>query len=361
MWLINWLGQRASKVLQWFGSSYSTWVSRLKSFFTHLRYYRDQAVKWAREWALPKIVSYWQDLKNRIYNAKLAAINWANNVGSNIRIWVDVKILNVKNLLGLRVSELTAEYQRMRAKIHKGDSRVETEVKTWAEVLFGRLLSPFKWILELKDLLQGLKELFTEENLKKLVTIFNSLFSFILTLATHPLETLIAIIEPIFLELLNFTLAYALGTEKYELPDWPDWSNFGGAGGGGFLPIGVKQDLNAPLKFLRVSGYTFNNPKGHMGIDLALSRGQAVYTMHDGIVEYINRAFTGYGYQIIIGGGFWWTRYAHLETINVSRGQKVGKGKQIGKGDSTGNSTGDHLHLEIKYKGAFVDPAKILF
>lgn len=361
MGIINWLARRASKVYQWFGGSYYTWVSRLKSFFSYLRQYRDQAVKWAREYALPKIVSYWQDAKNRISTAYNNAVNWVNKVGSDIRIWAEPKILKIKNLLGIETSERVAEdaYNRMRTQ--KGDERVEARVKTWAELLFSRLLSPFKWILALRDFLQGLKDLFSEENLTKLTTLFNTLFPAILALAIKPLETLISIIQPVLLAWLNFTLAYALGTEKYDLPDWPDWFEYGGGGNGGRPPPGVKQDLSSPLSSLRISGYTYKNPPGHFGIDLALSRGQSVYTMHSGTVEYVNRALTGYGFQVTVRGGSWWTRYAHLEKISVKPGQTISRGQKIGNGDSTGASTGNHLHLEIKFKGSFINPAHVLF
>jgi murein DD-endopeptidase MepM/ murein hydrolase activator NlpD len=66
---------------------------------------------------------------------------------------------------------------------------------------------------------------------------------------------------------------------------------------------------------------------------------------------------TGYGNLLIIDhrNGFE-TRYAHLSTILVSAGQSVGKGQLVALMGSTGNSTGPHLHFEIREKGVRKNP-----
>jgi murein DD-endopeptidase MepM/ murein hydrolase activator NlpD len=48
--------------------------------------------------------------------------------------------------------------------------------------------------------------------------------------------------------------------------------------------------------------------------------------------------------------------YAHLDTIAVEAGQCVGSGAIIGTVGSTGNSTGPHLHFELRLRGAAIDP-----
>jgi len=59
----------------------------------------------------------------------------------------------------------------------------------------------------------------------------------------------------------------------------------------------------------------------------------------------------GNGYQ---------TLYAHLNGVTVQCGQSVGQGSGIGYGGSTGNSTGAHLHFEVRSNGGFVNPWYVL-
>jgi murein DD-endopeptidase MepM/ murein hydrolase activator NlpD len=94
----------------------------------------------------------------------------------------------------------------------------------------------------------------------------------------------------------------------------------------------------------------------HKGVDLASNRGNKVRTMAAGRVtraEVVN----GYGNFIEIdhGNGFK-TRYAHLNKSYVKKGQRVTKNDAIAEVGSTGRSTGPHLHYEVLYNGANVDP-----
>jgi len=83
--------------------------------------------------------------------------------------------------------------------------------------------------------------------------------------------------------------------------------------------------------------------------------------MHDGVVEVAGWSTVGYGNTITLRNGKWWTRYAHLDGFGVGKGDTVEAGQKIAEGNSTGNSTGDHLHLEIKLNGVFIDPEQVLF
>lgn len=91
-------------------------------------------------------------------------------------------------------------------------------------------------------------------------------------------------------------------------------------------------------------------------MDIAAPSGNAVYASNNGTVIYAGWD-GGYGKTIRIrhGNGIVST-YAHLSTINVSVGQKVTKGSVIGGVGSTGNSTGPHLHYEVRINGAVVNP-----
>ncbi len=96
---------------------------------------------------------------------------------------------------------------------------------------------------------------------------------------------------------------------------------------------------------------------GHLGIDIAAATGAPVYASDSGVVVYAAGIGGGYGLMVMIdhGNGFH-TLYAHNSQIIVKCGQNVGKGQVIAYAGSTGNSTGPHLHFEVRYGGMFVNP-----
>lgn len=96
---------------------------------------------------------------------------------------------------------------------------------------------------------------------------------------------------------------------------------------------------------------------GHLGIDIAAGEGASVYAADAGVVVYAGWANGGYGYMVMIDhGNGYQTLYAHLSSVVANCGQSVGKGATIGLAGSTGNSTGAHLHFEVRYLGGFVNP-----
>jgi murein DD-endopeptidase MepM/ murein hydrolase activator NlpD len=96
---------------------------------------------------------------------------------------------------------------------------------------------------------------------------------------------------------------------------------------------------------------------GHRGIDIANAVGIPVAAADGGYVTYAGWSAVGYGYMVQIdhGNGFS-TLYAHLSQWYVDPGQAVARGQVIGAMGSTGNSTGPHLHFEIRYGGAPQNP-----
>ncbi|ADQ41559.1 Peptidase M23 [Caldicellulosiruptor acetigenus I77R1B] len=99
--------------------------------------------------------------------------------------------------------------------------------------------------------------------------------------------------------------------------------------------------------------------KMHTGIDIATTYGQPVFAVKDAVVKYAGW-MSGYGKVIVLQAGNYEFYYAHLAEINVQQGQIVKKGDVLGGADSTGNSTGNHLHFEIRINGTPVDPLSIL-
>lgn len=99
----------------------------------------------------------------------------------------------------------------------------------------------------------------------------------------------------------------------------------------------------------------------HTGVDVAASSGTGIRTISSGTVVY--SAYKGsYGNLVIIdhGNGVQ-SYYAHCSALYVSAGQSVGAGTVIAAVGSTGNSTGPHLHLEIRVNGTPVNPQNYLY
>ena len=91
----------------------------------------------------------------------------------------------------------------------------------------------------------------------------------------------------------------------------------------------------------------------HTGIDLATATGTPVLASLSGVVEYAG-SMDGYGNTVILRhlDGSIQTLYAHLSTLYVEVGESVKQGQPIALSGSTGNSTGPHLHFEIRQRAA---------
>ncbi len=98
----------------------------------------------------------------------------------------------------------------------------------------------------------------------------------------------------------------------------------------------------------------------HEGLDLVSDVDQAVHAVRAGRVVFAARS-GGYGNSVVIAhdGGIE-TRYAHLRSFTVSRGDSVAEWQKIGMVGSTGLSTAPHLHYEIRLLGRALDPQRIL-
>ncbi|MEZ4677921.1 MAG: M23 family metallopeptidase [Caldilineaceae bacterium] len=101
---------------------------------------------------------------------------------------------------------------------------------------------------------------------------------------------------------------------------------------------------------------------GHAALDIGSWTGAPVRVADSGYVVYVGRGWSsGYGNHVIVDhGNGYTTLYAHLNSIFVSPGENLGKGEQLGTVGNTGNSTGPHLHFEIRYQGVRRNPYSFL-
>lgn len=126
-----------------------------------------------------------------------------------------------------------------------------------------------------------------------------------------------------------------------------------------YKEVFLHNSLNTPIKGVLTS--TFGEQRSgynHKGIDLAANSGTAIEAALDGTV-YFSGVASGYGNVVMINhGDNIETVYAHCSKLNVSTGESVTKGQTVAEVGSTGDSTGPHLHFEIRVNGNPVDPLK---
>jgi murein DD-endopeptidase MepM/ murein hydrolase activator NlpD len=96
---------------------------------------------------------------------------------------------------------------------------------------------------------------------------------------------------------------------------------------------------------------------GHRAIDVAASEGSTTVASDTGTVTFAGWNNYGYGNLIVVNhGNGYETFYAHLSGINVVPGQVVTQGQYIGATGNTGNSSGPHIHFEVRWNGNQDDP-----
>jgi murein DD-endopeptidase MepM/ murein hydrolase activator NlpD len=99
----------------------------------------------------------------------------------------------------------------------------------------------------------------------------------------------------------------------------------------------------------------------HQGVDIAADLGVPVRAVAPGEVVYAGDELRGYGNVVIVRhDNETSTLYAHNDSIEVEKGQRVRTGQVIARLGNTGHSTGPHLHFEIRKKNKPVDPRKVL-
>ena len=129
---------------------------------------------------------------------------------------------------------------------------------------------------------------------------------------------------------------------------------------------GLTQQFYTPLNLYWYSyvssyyGYRINPVTGqeqfHRGVDIAVPTGTTVLAAMDGTVTTATYDASYGNYVVIEDSNGYCTKYAHMDTLNVSAGQTVTHGTTIGTTGNTGSSTGSYLHIECLYNGEYYNP-----
>ncbi len=122
-------------------------------------------------------------------------------------------------------------------------------------------------------------------------------------------------------------------------------------------------ELNWPLPFTKkiTSSYGKRGRAFHKGIDIAGPGvgGKKIIASQSGTVAVAGNSRDGYGNHVVINhGNGLQTVYAHCQKVSVYVGQKVSAGEEIASVGSTGDSTGNHLHFEVRKNGSAQNPLK---
>ena len=130
----------------------------------------------------------------------------------------------------------------------------------------------------------------------------------------------------------------------------------------------LKDNVHIPMAGFRLpapgyvtSGFGWRRNRMHKGTDIKVQVGDSIRSAWDGQVRIVGWDPRGYGYFVVVrhDNGLE-TVYGHLSRPLVDEYESVKAGYVLGLGGNTGRSTGSHLHLEIRYLGEAIDPAKFI-
>ncbi len=353
---LNWLWGKIDKVLEWFGSSFNTWLGYLKNFFTYISNFGVAFYNQAVSWALDKIngVKAWV---TGLYNYLVSlTVQVFNDVSSYARHLYNDAVNLINSLINGAYSYAVDLYHRAINAVNEAIAYVLAWASDRVRAARDYVIDLFDPLLALKPYINTLLMLTDRNTVNKLITFVQSLYGQVVGFFNDPLGFILGLIWTQAVTFFCFVLGYGMGSVNATLPPVPVWGKGGGGGGPipPFIPPDGGGELGHPVDPLYVSGYTFGS--GHHGADFGLVDGQDVRAAHSGVVMYAGWDNNGYGNRIDIQGSPYWTRYGHNKQVLVTVGQTVQKGQTISNGNSTGNSTGPHLHFELKVNGSYVDP-----
>jgi murein DD-endopeptidase MepM/ murein hydrolase activator NlpD len=348
--VVGWVNARLADTVAWLRNERDVIVNAVNTWTSYLQ----QRISEVATTAWNNLVSKWNEVRASISGllgeAKQWALDRANDVRSKlyeIRDWLISKDQEVRNWIDSVLSQLRNTI-----------SSIQTSIQNWVN---SKIQNTSDWITSSISNLRTWVETIPVE----LHTAIDALWTKVNSIKMPKLEISPALvwayIEGYFTEWIQWWLACQLWSSNDPLPPKPTLFGGGGSGGIGTLPPGGEssQRFVWPVASRYISGYTFNSV--HKGVDIGINTGDPVCAIQQGTVINSGWSDVGYGFMVRIAHpGGWFSLYAHLLQPAAFVGDFVTQGQLIGIGDSTGHSTGPHLHLEIYNGSTYYDPLTVL-
>ena len=357
---LSWLWHVASYVYTWFSNSFSNYLNTVINVWGWIVDQANNAYNRATYWAAGEIRAVKQSISDIAiwWSGQLASVGeYARGLMAPVWGW----IISYYNLA---INYVIWQITTVKDWVNNTLAPALDHLRAWATIEFenrqNNILSWFNWLSGIKDRLGLLASTWTNDLLVNTIDLVNTQLANIKTFFHDPAGFILSVLWSRFIEYSCYAIAYALGTVAESLPPLPAWGHSGGPitipdyPSPGTIPGGLAR----PLASLYVSGYIFG--PNHPGTDFGIVDAQAVFAANSGTVGDAGWVDYGFGFTITISGDPWWTRYGHLKQVLVYSGQQVSAGQLIAYGDSTGHSTGSHLHFEIKRSGVYLDPLSVL-
>lgn len=163
-------------------------------------------------------------------------------------------------------------------------------------------------------------------------------------------------------DVMDFVTSAYGGHGYYETGGWDDPCPALSAYQSTLPPAWMRNEFVRPIHGKITSAYGYRQKYGrmHYGIDLALDTGDTIKAALPGVVDRVGYDMRGYGHYVIIKhDGHVETRYGHLQKPLARVGQRVEAAEPVALGGDSGNSTGPHLHFEIRHMGTPVNPISL--
>jgi len=336
--MLRWIWDQLSRLWRRISSSAAELRRKISSAVASVRSFVRGLIAAARQTAVrlfnqavAKATALFNVVKFLIASAKAFLLYKIQQAKDRVIAFFTPIITAVRSFINRQIAIIKARIELTKRAIK---AWVNEQIAALRDTILRRLVELEEWLIEVRAILTAF--------------------------ADDPVGFIFAALSEFFLEWASFKIAYGLGTVNAVLPPMPEF----GKGALWVLPVPGKGPppgsgkLAMPLSHKRISGYTFG--AAHPGVDFGCSLGAPVFAAHDARVTYTAKGSTGYGNHIVLFAGDWWTRYAHLSDIHVKVGDRIDARDAIGACGSTGNSSGPHLHFEVKFKGRYIDPLTVL-